>query len=54
MKNEHLVPDLIKDLVSKLSNAKSQNEKMSLEDRIIAINEYLTISLEKLKKKKIL
>ena len=47
MKNEFLVPDLIKDLVTKYRNAKMVNEIMSLEDRLRAIRDYLDIELSK-------
>lgn len=53
MKNEHLIPDLIKDIVEKYKKAKMVNERLSLEDRINAIREYLDESITKAAKQNI-
>jgi hypothetical protein len=46
MQNQHLVPELILNLIDQYKKAKSQNEKFVLEDRLnaitSAINEVLT------------
>ena len=51
MKNEHLVPVLVLDLVSKLNATKNENEKMNYAMRLEAIVECCTDALEVYRKK---
>ena len=45
MKNEHLVPVLITDLVEKFNKAKNENEKMNYTMRLEAIREIINETL---------
>ena len=47
MNKEHLVPDLIKDIIAKYLLAKSQNEIYSIEDRLKTIKEAIDDALNK-------
>lgn len=47
MKNEHLLPVNIIDLVSKFNNAKDENEKMNYQLRIEAIRDYCSETIFK-------
>ena len=47
MNKEHLVPDLIKDIIAKYLLAKSQNEIYSIEDRLKTIKETIEDALNK-------
>jgi len=47
MNKEHLVPDLIKDIINKLILAKSQNEIYLLEERLRAIRNAIDDALNK-------
>ena len=47
MNKEHLVPDLIKDIIAKYLLAKSQNEIYSIEDRLKTIKEAIENALNK-------
>jgi ppGpp synthetase/RelA/SpoT-type nucleotidyltranferase len=49
MENEHLVPDMIKDLCKKFEKTSNQNEFYVLEDRLKSISDYINKSI--LKKK---
>ena len=47
MNKEHLVRDLIKDIIAKYLLAKSQNEIYSIEDRLKTIKEAIENALNK-------
>lgn len=47
MQNQHLIPELIINLVDQFAKATSQNEKLSLEMRLQTIRDYLDGVLKK-------
>ena len=47
MQNQHLIPELIINLVEQFVKANSENEKFNLEIRLEAIRDYLDKTLKK-------
>ena len=47
MKNEHLVPELVINIVDKFKNAKMENEVFNMQLRLEACRDYINEALEK-------
>jgi hypothetical protein len=47
MKNEHLIPVSILDLVDKFNNSKNENEKINYQLRIEAVRDYCDQAVKK-------